>query len=646
MAFHTISEELRLGTDHQTLLRSYSFAIDATDETPREEVFALIELADMPANGEAIIKTICSTLKELCFLDQQTDPYDRFETALKEINAVVSEARDSLPNKTLGRINAIVGIISGKDLHLTQAGDAEAYLVRKGTITTITEGLTPDDAVDAFTNIASGKVENHDKLVLASERLLRYATKNEITKIFSPHKDIGLGLEELDEIIVLEGAQTTGVLALDIVTPAVAARSETAPAFGLPTEGIAGDVSRQLERGLAWMRDRLPEGTHIPGTQGLNVDRNYVILGFLVAVILVILSVSWSLSSERNSVKLEEVKTVLASVQENIDVAKLRRNIGDKTTAYERLTEAEQMANDLVKSGLALEEADARIAEIKSIRDELDNIRRFTELTPVADISAKDAAVSLVGLDDFHGRKIAYDAHNLFDITLDEVSDPAVIDAISAIRSGTYFADRDSLVFTTVDGKVIEWRDGALTIADTEDETWKSSVDIGTYASFIYLLDPVNNQIWKYNRKRDSYSGATDYNQNADLTKAVSLTIDGDIWVLANDNDADMSNDIIRIRKGEKQALTIKDLPEDVMDSPSKIYTNENMKFVYVLDQNNGRVLRFYKDPPDAGVDNKQLIYNTQYLFEGMTDLRDFWVDDAEQKMSIITAQGLYEVSI
>lgn len=644
-SFHTISEELRLGTDSQTLTRSFSFVREGGGEIPREEVFALFELADRPNGGEDLIRTLFQTLQEICFLDQSQDAYERFETALKEVNAVVAEFRESLPNKNLGRMNAVIGLLSSKELHLTQAGEAEAYLSRKGALTTITEGLTGDEnAVDTFVNIASGKVENHDKLLLATERLLRYATKNELTKIFSPHKEITLGLEELDEIIVLEGAQTTGVLAVDIVTETVATRAVTDSADG--GENRLALVTKHVNRGLGWLRDKLPEGTRLPGGGQLKIDRNYLILGFLVVAILILLSVSWSLGSQRSSVKLEEIRTALESVQTNIDLAKTRRNIGDKAQAYELLTEAEETATDLVKSGLAIEEANTKVIEVKQLRDELDNIRRYSGLISLADISAANSKVSLVGLEDFHGRKIAFDSHSLYDTALDAISGTTEIDAISSVRSGHYFDDRDAIVFLTTDDKVIEWREEEAVIADTEDETWKSAVDFATYSKFIYFLDPTNNQVWKYARNRDSYGPATDYNENADVTRGVSIAIDGDIWILVDDNDGDMSNDIVRLRKGEKKDLTISDLPADVWKNPKKIFTSDALKFIYVLDQNGKRILRFYKDPPEAGTENRSLAYNMQYLFEDFEDLRDFWVDSAEQKLYVVDEQKIYEVSI
>lgn len=644
-SFHTISEELRLSTDNQTFMRTFSFVRDASGDIPREEVFAIFELANRPSGGENLIRTVFATLQEICFLDQNQDPYERLETALKEVNAVIAEFRESLPNKNIGRLSAIIGLISGKELHLTQTGEAEAYLVRKGTLTTVTEGLATDEtAVDIFINIASGKIENRDKLILANERLLRYATKNELIKVFSPHKEIDSSLEELDEIIVLEGAQTTGVFAISVVTETAAARMTTETSFD---EGNKfNTLIKHFNTGVNWLRDRLPEGTKLPNSKELKIDKNYIILGFLVVVILVLLSVSWSLGGKRSGVKLEEVRTALETVQTNIDLAKTRRNIGDKPQAYELLSEAEETATDLVKSGLAIEEANIKIIEIQQLRDELDNIHRFSELTPLINIETTKSDVSLVGMEDFHGRKIVYDSHSLFDTALDTVTGTIDLDTTGTVRDGQYFDDRDALVFITTDGKVIEWRDGETAFIDTDDEAWKSATDVATYSKFIYLLDPINNQIWKYTRNRDNYSSAIAYNENADLTNAVSLAIDGDLWVLVNDNDGEMVNDIVRIRKGEKKTLAISDLPAETWQNPKKIFTNDDLKFIYVLDQDAKRILRFYKDPPEAGTEHRTLVYNMQYFFEGLNEVRDFWVDSAEQKLYVIDGQKVYEVTI
>jgi hypothetical protein len=293
-----------------------------------------------------------------------------------------------------------------------------------------------------------------------------------------------------------------------------------------------------------------------------------------------------------------------------------------------------------------MEEANSKVVEIMQLRDELDNIRRYQSLSPLADISSVNEDVVLMGMEDFHGKKIAYDANSLYNTALDTISNAEEIDASSTIKIAKYFPDRDALLFLTADGKVLEWRDGVLNAMDTDDETWKSAVDVGVYSKYIYMLDPINNQIWKYARNNENYSNATEYNSNADLTKSVSIAIDGDLWILQNDMDGDMENDIIRIRKGERKPLQISDLPATNWNNPSRIFTNESLKFIYVLDDVNKRILRFYKDPAEAGTEVRSLIYNMQYLFEGLDEVKDFWVDDAEQKIYVVDSQKIYEVNI
>jgi hypothetical protein len=64
------------------------------------------------------------------------------------------------------------------------------------------------------------------------------------------------------------------------------------------------------------------------------------------------------------------------------------------------------------------------------------------------------------------------------------------------------------------------------------------------------------------------------------------------------------------------------------------------------LDQANKRILRFYKDPAEAGTEVRSLVYNMQYLFEGLKEVKDFWVDTAEQKIYVMDSQKIYEANI
>ena len=105
------------------------------------------------------------------------------EQALKEVNIIVNNLKEKR-KKSFGKINAILAVFSGQELHLTQAGDAEAYLIRNNKFSMISEGLG-SKSNDLFVNIATGELMSDDKLIFASGRLLRLATHSQIVQLFS-----------------------------------------------------------------------------------------------------------------------------------------------------------------------------------------------------------------------------------------------------------------------------------------------------------------------------------------------------------------------------------------------------------------------------------------------------------------------------
>ena len=634
-----MAEELRLGTDRQSIIRTFQAGREPLGERPRESVLMLMELPDKPQEAAQLIDTIGSTLNDLCFTGEGGSA-ERFEIALKEVNAVINEMQDSMQQKRLGRINAVVALVSGTDVHITQAGEAEGYLLRRASITTATEGLTADHGTDTFVNIASGTLEKGDTLVLATERLLRYATKLELTKIFSPSSELTLALEKLDELLVLEGAQSTGVLALSTQLPGQMAETDGFDLFGkkLPPLSSFGPMGKKVSSGLAWMQDSVLSRIGMPAGPHNSIDRNYLIFGFLVIVIISIISVSVSLSSDRNEVASSEARAALASAEEQIKIAKLNQAIGEKDTAHARLTEAENIIAVLLENRVALDDAEMTQATIQSLRDELDSIRRVSTATALEKVRT-----SVEGLVQLRGQLLAVNAQEVVDV-INNSNRETVLEE-GRIAAADTFLDRDALVFLTANG-VAEWRNNTTSFMDTTDDTWRTGVDIASYANFIYVLDPINNQIWKYSRRANDYGSGQPYSNNTDVTNAVALAIDGDIWVLNNDEDDDPTNDIVRIRRGERQDLFIEDLPPSPWGSPTQIFTNENLRFVYVLDAERNRIVRLFKDPPEAGFDARKLVHNAQFVFEDMPPIIDFYVDNTEQKMFLITEEALYEIGI
>ena len=193
--------------------------------------------------------------------------------------------------------------------------------------------------------------------------------------------------------------------------------------------------------------------------------------------------------------------------------------------------------------------------------------------------------------------------------------------------------DQGIIAFMTQTGRIIEYFDGQFAFMGTGDETWKSGVDMAAYGRNLYILNPTDNQIYKYSRARSRYSSATEYNLDANLAGAISMAIDGNIYVLKEDGS------IIKIFKGEQQSFEIEDLATDI-SSATKIFTLPEHKNMYLLDLENRRVLILEKEVgPGAR-------YLGQIYFEDLDDVQDFYVDKKEDKLYLLTKKAIYQVEI
>jgi len=173
----------------------------------------------------------------------------------------------------------------------------------------------------------------------------------------------------------------------------------------------------------------------------------------------------------------------------------------------------------------------------------------------------------------------------------------------------------------------------------TQDENWKKGIDIKTYGRFVYMLAPTDNQIWKYERRSANYSGATAYNTgNTEMADAVSFTIDGSIYMLA------ASGEITKLFRGQTQDYDFRELPSIPFSGPNlKLYTSAELDYLYVLDPDNERLLVFTKGDRFA-------TYRRQVMFESednsLENVRDFFVDDSGQKVSLLTENKIFEFNL
>ncbi len=676
MALTANYEFLFVGRDDNSFLENYAYDLFQEHGDKSGQVFVNLEVQNNQADAAEIGQLIFETMQNKFFEDVDADPYERFEFALKEINDVLKDFSSQKFSGYIGNLNVVVAAIVGDVLFLTQTGDAEAYLIRKKYVSVVSEGLSDEGQEgEVFSSIASGKIEPGDFVLFSSTRLLRYVSKTDLAKCVS-RKSVVETLNEVKDLIsteILGRIGLTGIIFNEATKEDVEnIENEVDTAAKSILESSEGDISVQKEtitgrfitafKSYGKKRKKKASGGGFMASEksvsssggwlskignsivsawewvmdkGFGKDK---VLAVLIIVIIILTVGIWvTKSNSATRAELERLDQVLEDVQMKLSEAETKGTY-DKEAAKTILDKAYSDALAVLNSGYYREKAKMYLIQIDETRDNLDNVQRIEEPTVFADLSQKRSDVNALGFVEVNDRVFVFEYNALYEIVLDQVQDPVTIDDNETIIAATGFDDRGSVVFLTKSGKLIEYREGTVSFMDTDDGSFRKGVSLADWSNRIYMLDPASNQIWKYQYKgtREKFDAAEPYFvEEVDLASAVDFTIDGAVYTLLSNGD------IFKYYGGNKTEFYINNAPFSAFTQPAKIYTDEEMSQVYVLDSAESRVLVFDKES-----NTNAITYKTQYLFDAVGELRDMYVDAQSGKLYVLTDSKVLEVAM
>jgi len=610
-------------------------------------LFLVMSIDSTQVPGAEIGKEAFQLLQDH-FLDDLTgDPYDRFEAALREVNLMVNDKEKELELKFIPNMHVLIGVIQKDMLLLSQRGTAQGYLVRKRHVSSITDGLfDAHNKEDLFQNIASGALEVSDSIVFVTGALVQYITPNDISKIFSEQSLQG-AVQEMSDLLHTDLDEQMALLSFEVLEKShLPAHLDATPVQSLSLEDDEREsvapkpvnaTKEQLQESLSVFRRWLEKKTRWKWFDRIKRwDKKQIgvaitaVLGVLIVGVVVL---NFGLGRGK---QLDDLEGKLTIAQENITQA-ATRGAFDKTEAELLLNEAESLAVDVLGSGYLGGQASQILDDVAEQRDFLDNVIRIDEeLVMLADLSGLLGSTEIVGVQPVEDRMVVYTSNEAYQVLLGDVQEPDVLDNSENVRAGAYFADRDTVIFITDDGNVMEYEPGNAQFMDTSDGSFQSAVDLATYSTKLYLLDSDNDQIWKYTRGTSGFGYGQAYmgEEEVDLTDAVSLAIDGNVWVLHDDGD------ISRILSGENVPFYVLKAPLTPIDGATEIYTELDINQIYVVDPSEDRILVY-----DKTSKSDDITYGQQYVFENIKgELTDVYFDKDRDMMIISTTQALYEL--
>lgn len=655
----TLIENLLYGQNDNIYAKNLTYIPQDINERRYGEIYLFATLADGGSVSDNIITTIFETIKSIYYLNTKRDPYDSFEAGLKEVNDVLFQFTQKKSDGFIGQLNAAIVIKSANNLYLSNTGMAECYMHRSGSLSLILEGKdAPIKPYEYFINIASGEVKPNDIILCSNYPLLKYISEETLIDILTQYelKDVGITLKnnlimsdydvlsilllgiKADYTNMIEGNKTFSTYhnrRLSWANNVWYSMKDLFSSFGSKAKSFDTTSIKNVGNKLQFLKfsnlKNSLQGTH--NIAGRDIDKRSLFITVSILVIVLIVMVFVIMSQTDDIKQRSETSSILSEVEDVINRSETLM-LYDKNTAKQLLIDSKDKLNNLQYIGIYKNNIANKMKRIDDLMAKIDNTKFIDSDTILfADLSSARTNANAKGIIATATNVFAYDYNALYSIILDQVNIQKVVtnDQDEAL-AGSYFSELNKSIILTKNANLIEI-DSSNNIQDIKTEAGKFNVaiDIDTFNRNIYLLDPTSNQIWKYTRKNNIYTKPVAYNINADLRTAVSIAIDGSVWVLRNDGV------IIKMVKGEKQDFEHKGI-NPPMRKPTKIRTTQEGIRMYILDSETNSIIVINKNKGD---------YMQKYTIRKLEkNLKDIALDKSETFLYAMTEDKVYRIDL
>lgn len=161
------------------------------------------------------------------------------------------------------------------------------------------------------------------------------------------------------------------------------------------------------------------------------------------------------------------------------------------------------------------------------------------------------------------------------------------------------------------------------------DDDWHEIVDLRAFDGNLYFLEK-EGKIWKYSVKEGQFGVKEAWLESGPVgSEAISMAIDGSVWVLNSDGG------ILKYVRGRRDVFGVAGLDKPLLN-PAAIYADADQEKIYVLDRGNSRVLVLAKSGE----------YDSQYLWEGFREATDLVASEKAGKILVLKGSKVYETQL
>lgn len=364
------------------------------------------------------------------------------------------------------------------------------------------------------------------------------------------------------------------------------------------------------------------------------LKRKFIFLSLPILVTFLAAGISFYYLNQQNQDKVRELNSLKIQAREKYSQAASLKEL-DSQAASLSLKEAE----DLINKALDLFPKDSEAkALMEQIKKESPSILKVSSISdwPVylsldllrKDFKAQRFSHSL-------GKVLMLDQTKKTLIMVDlENKTPEVLAGEEQLGQAKYASLNGDFAFVFSEDKGIlrvDTKNKKTSLVIKPDSGWGRIQDIYGFASNIYLLDGLKNQVWKYVPVENGYSEKVQYFKNAqkDLVNAKRLHIDGSIWLLKS------GPEILRFTSGVADNFSVSGLDKNLGEE-LVFFVEDTTDNLYVLDRTNSRLVAFEKDGK----------YVSQISGDKFKTSADMIVDEEGKKIYLLESNKIYTADL
>ncbi len=608
-------------------------------------------------------KLVYDSVTETYYADAPGSPMRILEKAIKN-------GRDRLVDLAYGPqikpgtpdidLNIVAVVVWGSVMYLARMGEVTSVLLRSGAIEAITGGY------EGAVTVASGVIRAGDIFIIGSKSFTTAIKKEQLLDYLPSLKEAMSSFKEQNPnlqnayprnfsvVLVSFGGQSGDApVASDspetlVEIPTTAPPLPEAPAVTLPE--VIGKKQKPSWDKLSGLTAKLkpkPSPIYIRQEQSAEMpltgkkSSKWFLVGMSLLVLLFAGSVVYTIHKKRSKAHSAQVVQLVTEAQG--EVAKARDLIDlNNSRAREYLRSAEEMlAEATTMAGEATGDINSLQEDIKVVLDEVNKVVRVVTPTVFYDLQVQSKDIQPTTLTGgSNSLYVGVSEGLIYRLRFTEEDVPQVekfsgesLQNIYALLpgSGRLFALTGSgvVLVTLADGAQSE-------VSVTLPVGWEQVRAADVYIDALYFLIPAENQIYRSYITGDEFDEPTAWvGTGAGLADAVSLTIDGDIYVVKSE-----VGEVLKMTQGSVQEWKIRELDQP-LKTPSDIFTTTDSNFLYVADPGNRRLVMIAKE---GGLYNRQFVYVGEEA-NVWTRMQDIWVEEAESTIYLLDNSKIYEIS-